>query len=75
MRRHLLALLDDGDWQCNVADQAEADLVDADEVFLTNSQMGAIPVTRCGSHTWHVGPVTRDVCGILADNGIAECRL
>lgn len=75
MRRHLLALLDANELECEVCDLSEADLVDADEVFLTNSQMGAIPVNRCGEHTWPVGPVTKQAMSLLADNGILECRL
>ena len=75
MRRHLLALLDASELDFEVDDLSEADLVDADEVFLTNSQMGAIPVNRCGEYTWAVGPVTMQVMSLLADNGILECRL
>ncbi len=75
MRRHLLTLLDASELDSKVGDFSEADLVGADEVFLTNSQMGAIPVNRCGEYTWPVGPVTRQVMSLLADNGILECRL
>ena len=60
--------------ECEVGTLTEADLNDADEVFLTNSQMGAIPVNRCGNLNWSVGPVTREVLTLLADNGVLECR-
>ena len=75
MRRHLLALLDSSELEYRIDSVSEADLTNADEVFLTNSQMGAIPVTRCGDNTWPVGPVTRQVMSLLADNGVLECRL
>lgn len=74
MRRHLLALLDATELGCEIGSLSEDDLADADEVFLTNSQMGAIPVNRCGDLTWRVGPVTRQVLGLLADHGVLECR-
>ena len=74
MRRHLLALLESSTLDSEVVALTEPDLAGADEVFLTNSQMGAIPVNRCGEHTWPVGPVTRQVLALLADNGILECR-
>ena len=74
MRRFLLALLDTGELDSEVCALSAADLFDADEVFLTNSQMGAIPVSRCGENTWPVGPVTRQILALLADNGILECR-
>ncbi len=74
MRRHLLALLKETELSSEICDLDEADLANADEVFLTNSQMGAIPVNRCGDHSWRVGPVTKQVLELLADNGILECR-
>lgn len=49
-------------------------LVTADEVFLTNSQYGAVPVSRCDSSEWPVGPTTRAVMTMLAKRGIHECR-
>lgn len=57
-----------------VCDLTIDDLAAADEVFITNSQMGAVPVHRCDEYHWDVGPVTRDVMRRLADCGIEECR-
>ncbi len=74
MRRHLLTLLESTETPVEVGDLDEPDLAGADEVFLTNSQMGAIPVNRCGEYTWPVGLVTKQVLALLADNGILECR-
>ncbi len=36
-------------------------LLAADEVFIGNSVIGAVPVIRCGERTWQLGPVTRKV--------------
>lgn len=45
-----------------------------DEVYLSNSQIGVVPVRRCGSHTWAVGEATRTVMALLSYNGVPECR-
>ena len=45
----------------------------ADELFLTNSQFGALPVSHVGDTAWKTGEVTRLVLNTLARNGIAEC--
>ena len=45
----------------------------ADEVFLTNSQFGVMPMRQCGERQWHVGPVTGHVMNLVAQNGIEEC--
>jgi 4-amino-4-deoxychorismate lyase len=57
-----------------VCDLTLDDLAAADEVFITNSQIGAVPVHRCDELRWKVGSVTRRVMRELADNGIEECR-
>lgn len=57
-----------------VRDLTLDDLESSDEVFITNSQIGAVPVHRCDEMRWQVGPVTRRVMQTLADNGIEECR-
>jgi len=75
MRQVVIDLMDrDGD-AVEVRDLDENDLATADEVFITNSQMGALPVRRCGDYTWSVGAGTRRVMALLADFGIEECRL
>jgi 4-amino-4-deoxychorismate lyase len=57
-----------------VADFSADELGTADEVFITNSQLGAVPVRNCDEHRWPVGPVTRRVIGMLFERGIEECR-
>ena len=75
MRQFVLDLLEKQGTDVEVCDLVWDDLVAADEVFITNSQMGLLPVHRCGDQRWGVGGITRDVMKLLADNGIAECRL
>jgi 4-amino-4-deoxychorismate lyase len=75
MRQFVLDLLEKQGTDVEVCDLEWDDLVAADEVFITNSQMGLVPVQRCNHQKWEIGGVTRNVMKLLADNGIAECRL
>ena len=75
MRRLVIELLDRDGQAVDVSDLTEDDLAAADEVFITNSQMGAVPVHRCGYYKWQVGDTTRGVMRLLADYGISECRV
>jgi len=75
MRRFVLELLDRDGRDVEICDLTEEDLASADEVFITNSQMGAVPVHRCGNYKWPIGSTTRGVMEMLADGGISECRV
>jgi 4-amino-4-deoxychorismate lyase len=75
MRQFVLDLLEQHGTDVEVCDLEWDDCKAADEVFITNSQMGLVPVHRCGHQKWRIGGVTRDVMKLLADNGIAECRV
>ena len=74
MRRHVIeSLKKQGvDTQLQYTDLPSLD--DVDEVFLSNSQFGVMPVSRCASRTWPVGSVTRNVMSVMAEAGIDECR-
>ena len=74
MRRLVIELLGRGGRDVDICDLDEDDLAAADEVFITNSQMGAVPVHRCGNYKWPIGTATREVMALLAANGISECR-
>lgn len=50
--------------ECEVRDVRMEELVRADEVFLTNSVRGIVPVASLDARRWPVGPVAR---GLLAD--------
>jgi len=75
MRRHAIETLRDNGIVVEVRDVDVAELYGSDEVFLTNSQFGVLPVRRCGEKVWRVHPVTREVMSKMANNGIAECAV
>ena len=73
MRQHVLDL-----FHANGRDIAERniaweDALSADEIFLTNSQFGVMPIQKCGTQHWQAGRVTREVMKLVAINGIEEC--
>jgi len=53
--------------ECRVRDITWADVEQADEVFLTNSIIGAWPVASLGEQRWKPGPVTRRVQALIAE--------
>ncbi|MDX1517409.1 MAG: aminodeoxychorismate lyase [Woeseiaceae bacterium] len=75
MRTRIIALLGDNGIDCAEGTIAQDALADADEVFLSNSQYGAVPVRRCADRRWPVGDATRSVMALLAYNGVPECHL
>lgn len=75
MRRHLLHILRKANTRVEVCDLDGDDIGTADELFITNSQMGAVPVCRCDSYQWPVGELTRGIMAALAAAGIDECRV
>ena len=75
MRRHVMTVLQQHDRAVAASDISASDLLDADEVFLCNSQFGVIPVRRCGDRVWPEHPETRFVMSVMAEAGVAECAL
>lgn len=75
MRRHIIETLSDNDVTVCQKPLAADLLRDVAEVFVANSQFGVLPVKSCDAIRWPVGKVTQNVMAVLADNGIAECRL
>ena len=75
MRQFILDLLEQQGVNVEIRDLEWDDLIAADEVFITNSQMGLVPVHCCDHQEWKIGGVTHDVMKLLADNGIAEGRV
>ncbi len=73
MRRHVLELLAADGVECRETRVSADDLGTADEVFLTNSQLGAVPVARVDDRDLAVGQATRRVQRLLAINGVPEC--
>ncbi len=74
MRRHVIETLRVQGIDTQIQTVSLVDLKNADEVFLSNSQFGVMPVRSCAAMQWPVGDTTRNVMSILADNGVAECR-
>jgi 4-amino-4-deoxychorismate lyase len=74
MRRLVVEALEGAGTPAHIGDVPLDDLSTVDEVFITNSQLGAVPVQRCGEHRWPVGPVTRGIMALLYESGISECR-
>jgi 4-amino-4-deoxychorismate lyase len=74
MRRHVMSTLQAIGRSVEELDIREPELHAADEVFLSNSQFGVIPVRRCDDTPWSVGVLTRELLAALAESGIVECR-
>ena len=75
MRRHTIETLRANDIAVDIQDVNEDELYRSDEVFLTNSQFGILPVRRCGEKVWQHHPVTNKVMAMVAKNGVAECAV
>ncbi len=75
MRRHVIATLESHDTGVSDATVAPQDLASVDEVFITNSQFGVLPLRSCGEIVWPVGETTRNVMAWVAARGVPECRL
>ena len=75
MRRHTIETLRTNGIAVDIRDVGEDELYRSDEVFLTNSQFGILPVRRCGEKVWQQHTVTRDVMAMLARNGVSECAI
>jgi 4-amino-4-deoxychorismate lyase len=74
MRGQLISLFQAAGIDCAVRDVSIDELFGADEIFLTNSQSGVIPVRRCGDHEWAVGTWTRQAQALAAANSVPECQ-
>jgi 4-amino-4-deoxychorismate lyase len=74
MRRHVISSLKEHGIKVEILPFAASKLATVDEVFLSNSQFGVLPVKGCMQMRWSVGAATRNVMSILASNGVAECR-
>jgi 4-amino-4-deoxychorismate lyase len=74
MRRHVIQTLEDQGIEAHIQPVTLTDLKRVDEVFVSNSQFGVMPVKSCSDLRWPVGKTTRNVMAIMADNGVIECR-
>lgn len=75
MRRHTIATLKENGVAVRIRDVSRAEFLNGDEVFLTNSQFGILPVRRCGEKAWRSTELTKDVMAMMGVAGIAECAV
>ena len=73
MRQHVINTIRADGGVVTENDTGWDDAISADEIFLTNSQIGVVPIQSCGTHHWQPGPVTSKVLKLMAQNGIEEC--
>ena len=73
MRRFAIDCLSAAGDEVHEDDVTFDEFMTADEIFLTNSQFGALPLSNIGGHARETGDMTRHAMGVLARNGIAEC--
>lgn len=74
MREHVMACLANSGRDVRLEKVKQSALGDVDEVFVSNSQFGVLPVASCDSTQWGVGKVTQDVMTTMAAAGIVECQ-
>ena len=75
MRRLVLESFAANDNAVVIRDVALAELWQSDEVFLSNSQFGVVPLRRCKDRQWSPGDITRECQRLLAAQGVQECAL
>jgi len=73
MRQQVIGWLEGAGVTCDVRDFDIEELGMADEIFLSNSQFGVLPVSRCGEFDWSVGPITQQAMALASDHGVTEC--
>ena len=75
MRQQLIAELAREGRAVEVCDLGVADLLNADEVFVSNSQFGVLPVRRVDFTDFSPGTATQEVMRLLARVGVEECLI
>ena len=72
MRQHVLNTLSANGKAATVCDISWDRFLSADEVFLTNSQFGVLPVLACDDQQWPVGSLSTNILNMVAKTGIEE---
>ncbi len=75
MRRLVLESFSGSDNAIAIRDVALEELMRSDEVFLSNSQFGVVPLRSCENRQWSPGGSTRECQRRLAEQGVQECAL
>ncbi|MCG9544278.1 aminodeoxychorismate lyase [Vibrio sp. Isolate33] len=65
MRKQVLTALNQAELSVTISDYCLSKLMQADEVFMTNSILGVAPVTRISETQFNIGTVTRSLQGQL----------
>ncbi|MGF1753693.1 aminodeoxychorismate lyase [Vibrio makurazakiensis] len=65
MRKQVLTALNQTELSVNIGDYCLSQLMQAEEVFITNSILGVAPVTRISENLFNIGTVTRSLQGQL----------
>ncbi len=73
MRRVILQQAQEAGIELYEGPVAKKELLDADEVFVSNALIGMRPVGQLGERQWNPGPVTCKLAAKLVDLGVGEC--
>jgi 4-amino-4-deoxychorismate lyase len=73
MRRVILQQAREAGLESLEAPVAREQLLDADEVFVSNALTGIRPVRQLGDRQWNPGPVTRALAARIVHLGVDEC--
>ena len=73
MRAQVMDLAEELDIGCSEVRLTPATLAEADDMFLTNSRIGLLPVASLDGHSYSRSPVTLRLRAGLAGRGVAEC--
>jgi 4-amino-4-deoxychorismate lyase len=73
MRRVILQQAREAGIEAHEVPVTRMELLDADEVFVSNALTGIRPVGQLDGRQWSPGPVTRRLAAQLADTGVDEC--
>ncbi|MFA0113674.1 aminodeoxychorismate lyase [Vibrio sp. 10N.261.46.E11] len=65
MRKQVLTALNQAEFSVTIGDYCLSQLMQADEIFMTNSILGVAPVTRISDSQFNIGTVTRSLQGQL----------
>ncbi|MCL4156084.1 UNVERIFIED_CONTAM: hypothetical protein GTU68_037930 [Idotea baltica] len=65
MRKQVLTALNQAELSVTISDYCLSQLMQADEIFMTNSILGVAPVTRISDTQFNIGTVTRSLQGQL----------
>lgn len=73
MRRVILQQAQEAGIESYEGPVTKKELLDADEVFVSNALIGMRPVGQLGERQWNPGPVTCKLAAKLVDLGVGEC--